>query len=53
MAIKRIAPNVNGEGRRVGIVVSRFNGAIGERLLAGALRALSEAKVARRRTSSW
>ncbi len=46
MAIKRIAPNVNGEGRRVGIVVSRFNGAIGERLLAGALRALAEAKVA-------
>ena len=42
----RISPNVNGEGRRVGIVVSRFNGAIGERLLAGALRALSEAGVA-------
>ncbi len=45
MAIKRIAPNVSGEGRRVGIVVSRFNGAIGERLLAGALRALSDARV--------
>ena len=44
MAIKRIAPNVTGEGRRVGIVVSRFNGAIGERLLAGALRALAEAR---------
>jgi 6,7-dimethyl-8-ribityllumazine synthase len=42
----RISPNVNGEGRRVGIVVSRFNGPIGERLLAGALRALSEASVA-------
>jgi 6,7-dimethyl-8-ribityllumazine synthase len=46
MAIKRISPNVSGEGRRVGIVVSRFNGAIGERLLAGALRALSESRVA-------
>jgi len=46
MATRRISPNVNGEGRRVGIVVSRFNGAIGERLLAGALRALSEARVA-------
>jgi len=46
MTLKRIAPNLNGEGRRVGIVVSRFNGAIGERLLAGALRALAEAKVA-------
>ncbi len=46
VAIKRIPPNVSGEGRRVGIVVSRFNGAIGERLLAGALRALCEARVA-------
>jgi len=46
MATKRIAPNVSGEGRRVGIVVARFNGPIGERLLAGALRALSEARVA-------
>jgi 6,7-dimethyl-8-ribityllumazine synthase len=46
MATKRISPNVSGEGRRVGIVVSRFNGAISERLLAGALRALSEARVA-------
>ena len=46
MAVKRIAPKVNGEGRRVGIVVSRFNEALGGKLLAGALRALAEAKVA-------
>ncbi len=48
MAVKRIAPNASGEGRRVGIVVSRFNAPIGEKLLAGALRALADAKVAER-----
>ena len=37
-----------GDGRRVGIVVSRFNAAIGDGLLAGALRALAEAGVAER-----
>jgi 6,7-dimethyl-8-ribityllumazine synthase len=48
MAVKRIAPNPSGEGRRVGIVVSRFNAPLGDKLLAGALRALAEAKVAER-----
>lgn len=48
MAVKRIAPNASGEGRRVGIVVSRFNAAVSDKLLAGALRALAEAKVAER-----
>ncbi len=35
-----------GEGARVGIVVSRFNEVVTERLLRGALRALAEAGVA-------
>jgi 6,7-dimethyl-8-ribityllumazine synthase len=46
MPIKQIVPSTDGARRRVGIVVSRFNGAIGEALLAGALRALAEAGVA-------
>jgi 6,7-dimethyl-8-ribityllumazine synthase len=46
--IRRIPPNTSGDGRRVGVVVSRFNAALGDRLLAGALRALSEAGVAER-----
>src|ERR1700682_4656314 len=46
MPVKRIAPNLRGEHARVGIVLSRFNPAIGEGLLAGALRALAEAGVA-------
>jgi len=45
MAVRRIAPNVLGVDRRVGVVLSRFNPEIGERLLDGALRALREAKV--------
>jgi len=48
MAIKRIAPSIAGDGRRVGVVLSRFNVAIGEALLAGALRGLQEAGVAER-----
>ena len=48
MPIKRLAPNVSGEGRRVAIVLSRFNAAIGDRLLAGALRGLQDAGVAER-----
>jgi 6,7-dimethyl-8-ribityllumazine synthase len=48
MPVKRIAPNVSGDGRRVGVVMSRFNAAIGEALLAGALRGLQEAGVAER-----
>ncbi|MFO1324980.1 MAG: 6,7-dimethyl-8-ribityllumazine synthase [Burkholderiales bacterium] len=46
MPIKRIASNLRGEHCRVGVVLSRFNPAIGEGLLAGALRALAEAGVA-------
>jgi len=46
MPIKRIAPSRKGQGRRVGVVVSRFNAAIGDGLLGGALRALGEAGVA-------
>jgi len=45
MAVRRIAPNVLGVDRRVGVVLSRFNPEIGERLLECALRALREAKV--------
>src|SRR6266513_2477992 len=46
--LMRISPNTSGDGRRVGIVVSRFNAPIGDQLLAGALRALAEAGVADR-----
>ena len=46
MPIRRIAPSHNGDGLRVGIVLSRYNAAIGEGLLAGALRALKDAGVA-------
>jgi 6,7-dimethyl-8-ribityllumazine synthase len=46
MAIRHIAPDRSGDGRRIGIVRSRFNAAIGDGLLAGALRALAEAGVA-------
>jgi 6,7-dimethyl-8-ribityllumazine synthase len=46
MAVKRLAPNVSGDGRSVAVVLSRFNPAIGDLLLAGALRALAEAGVA-------
>jgi 6,7-dimethyl-8-ribityllumazine synthase len=45
MAVERIAPSTAGAGRRVGIVLSRFNAAIGEGLLVGALRALRESGV--------
>ena len=46
MPIDALRPISHGDGRRVGIVLSRFNPAIGEGLLAGALRALREAGVA-------
>ncbi|MCC7039167.1 MAG: 6,7-dimethyl-8-ribityllumazine synthase [Burkholderiales bacterium] len=46
MNVKRIDPDVSGDGLRVGIVQSRFNAEIGAGLLAGALRALREARVA-------
>jgi 6,7-dimethyl-8-ribityllumazine synthase len=48
MTIRRIASSASGDGRRVGIVLSRFNPEIGDALLAGALRALHEAGVAER-----
>jgi len=46
VAPRRIAPSTDGAGRRVAIVVSRFNAEIGDGLLGGALRALAEAGVA-------
>jgi 6,7-dimethyl-8-ribityllumazine synthase len=46
MPIRRIVPNNRAGHLRVGIVLSRFNPAIGDALLAGAQRALSEADVA-------
>ncbi|MEO6928691.1 MAG: 6,7-dimethyl-8-ribityllumazine synthase [Casimicrobiaceae bacterium] len=45
MPIKRLPIRLQGDGLRVGIVLSRFNRDIGEGLLAGALRALKEAGV--------
>jgi len=45
MPVKRIASNGHGEGRRVAIVLSRFNAPIGEALLASALRGLKESGV--------
>jgi len=44
-AITQIASNTSGSGRRVAIVLSRFNEAIGKKLLAGAQAALKEAGV--------
>jgi 6,7-dimethyl-8-ribityllumazine synthase len=44
--VKRIAPDVKGGHLRIAIVQSRFNPAIGEGLLAGAVRALREAGIA-------
>jgi len=43
--MRRLASNLRGTNRRIGIVVSRFNADIGDGLLAGALRALTEAGV--------
>ena len=45
MPLRRIDPNRSGRDRRVALVVSRFNGDIGEGLLKSALRALAEAGV--------
>jgi 6,7-dimethyl-8-ribityllumazine synthase len=42
----RIAPSTRAPGRRVAIVMSRFNPAVGDGLLNGALRALADAGVA-------
>jgi 6,7-dimethyl-8-ribityllumazine synthase len=46
MAAKRIAPRTGGQQRRIGIVVSRFDGEIADALLDNALRALKDAGVA-------
>ncbi|MET0345455.1 MAG: 6,7-dimethyl-8-ribityllumazine synthase [Casimicrobiaceae bacterium] len=46
MPPRRIVPNLRGQGRRVAVVLSRFNPRIGDGLLAGAMRALAEAGVA-------
>lgn len=46
--MRRIAPNTRGQGRRVGLVLSRFNQEVGDALLAGAERALRETGVAER-----
>ena len=46
MTIKQLPVNIDGAGRRVGIVLSRFNAPIGERLIAGARKALREHGVA-------
>lgn len=48
MPVQRIAPDPAGHGRRVAVVQSRFNPAIGAGLVGGALRALREAGVAER-----
>jgi 6,7-dimethyl-8-ribityllumazine synthase len=46
MPVKRMPTAVRGEGRRVGIVVSRFNAPLGETMVASAIRALTGAGVA-------
>lgn len=46
MTVKKIASNTRAEHMRVGIVVSRFNGAIVEMLLKGALKSLADAGAA-------
>ena len=46
MPVKRIASSTDGAGRRIAIVMSRFNAEVGEALLAGALQALRDAGVA-------
>ena len=45
MPVRQIPPNSKGTGRRIGIVLSRFNPGFGDLMLAGALRALKEAGV--------
>jgi 6,7-dimethyl-8-ribityllumazine synthase len=46
MTVRKIASSTRAEHMRVGIVVSRFNGAIGEALLEAALKSLADAGVA-------
>jgi len=45
MPAKRLPKSARGEGRRVGIVVARFNPPFGDTLLDGALKALAAAGV--------
>jgi 6,7-dimethyl-8-ribityllumazine synthase len=45
MPVRSIPPRTDGAGRRVGIVLSRFNADVGEGLLESALRGLREAGV--------
>jgi 6,7-dimethyl-8-ribityllumazine synthase len=46
MPVHRLAPRLDARGRRIGIVVSRFNPEFGDGLLDHALRALRDAGVA-------
>ena len=46
MAVRRIASSTRAEHMRVGVVVSKFNAEIGERLLQSALKALADSGVA-------
>ena len=48
MPVRQLPVNKSGVGRRVGIVLSRFNPGIGDLMLAGALRTLKEAGVGER-----
>jgi 6,7-dimethyl-8-ribityllumazine synthase len=48
MPIRELPSSTTGVGRRVGIVLSRFNPGIGDLILAGALRAIKEAGVVER-----
>ena len=43
--IQKIDPDLNGAGLRIGIVVSRFNEAVGEKLLASCTAALAKSGV--------
>jgi 6,7-dimethyl-8-ribityllumazine synthase len=43
--MNRISPNISGDRLKVGVVVSRFNAAIGDAMLASAVSALKEAGV--------
>mgnify|MGYP003594797454 CR=1 FL=1 len=51
MPVKRITAATRREGARVGVVLSRFNPAVGEGLLEGALAALKDAGVADERVT--
>ena len=46
MAVRRIASNTRADHMRVGVVVTKFNAEIGERLLKSALKTLADSGVA-------